>query len=107
MVKDWRRDKPILYLFKSFYIVTIKGKRRILLGKLYKRLYYYSIVMDKIVIEVIEAKEGLDPFYGIRGFLVIDCFNLLRINLNSFYNNNKPKILYTFYPEFIFLNIYL
>jgi len=77
------------------------------LGKLYKRLYYYSIVIDKAVIEVIEAKEGLDPFYSIRGFLVIDYFNLLRVNLNSFYTNNKPKVLYSFYPKLIFLNINL
>jgi len=63
--------------------------------------------MDKLVVEVIKPKKGLDPFYGIRGFLVIDCFNLLRINLNSFYSNNKPKVLYTFYSKFIFLNINL
>jgi hypothetical protein len=74
---------------------------------LYKRLYYYSIVIDKIIIEVIEAKEGLDPFYGIRGFLVTDCFNLLKVNLNSFYTNDKPKVLYSFYPKLIFLNINL
>jgi hypothetical protein len=74
---------------------------------LYKRLYYYSVVIDKIVIEVIETKEELDPFYGIRGFLVIDYFNLLRVNLNSFYTNNKPKVLYLFYPKLIFLNINL
>jgi len=67
---------------------------------LYKRLYYYSIVMDiKTVIEVIEAKEGLDPFYSIRGFIVIDYFNLLRVNLNSFRTNDKPKVLYSFYPK--------
>ncbi len=74
---------------------------------MYKRPSYNSIVTDKLVVEVIKTKEGLDPFYGIRGFLVIDCFNLLRINLNSFYSNNKPKVLYTFYSEFIFLNINL
>ncbi len=106
-MKDWRGDKPILYLFKSFYIVTIKGKRRILLGKLYKRLCNYFVVMDKMVIEVVEAKEGLDPFYGIRGFLVTDCFNLFRVNFNSFYTNNELKVLYLFYFELIFLNINL
>jgi archaellum biogenesis ATPase FlaH len=74
---------------------------------LYKRLCYYSIVTDKTVIEVIEAKEGLNPFYGVRGFLVTDYFNLLRVNLNSFRTNNKPKILYSFYPKLIFLNINL
>jgi len=63
--------------------------------------------MDKPVVEVIKTKEGLDPFYGVRGFLVTDCLNLLRVNLNSFYTNNKPKVLYLFYPKFIFLNINL
>jgi len=74
---------------------------------LYKRLYYYFIVTDKTVIEAIKAKEKLNPFYGIRGFLVIDYFNLFRVNLNSFYTNNKPKVLYSFYPKLIFLNINL
>jgi hypothetical protein len=63
--------------------------------------------MDKLIIEVAKTKEGLDPFYGIRGFLVIDCFNLFRINFNFFYSNNKPKVLYTLYSEFAFLNINL
>jgi hypothetical protein len=74
---------------------------------LYKRLYYYSVVIDKTAIEVTEAKEGLNPFYGARGFLVVDCFNLLRVNLNSFCTNDKPKVLCSFYPKLIFLNINL
>jgi len=63
--------------------------------------------MDKMVIEVAKAKERLDPLYSIRGFLVIDYFNLLRVNLNFFYTNNEPKVLYLFYPKLIFLNINL
>ena len=58
--------------------------------------------MDKLIVKVIKAKKGLDPLYSIRGFLVIDSFYLFRINLNSFYNNNKPKVLYIFYPKFAF-----
>jgi len=57
------------------------------------------------VIEVAEAKEGLDPLYSARGFLVMDCFNLFRVNLNSFHTNNKPEVLCSFYPKLIFLNI--
>ena len=74
---------------------------------MYKGPSYNSIVIDKLAVEVIKAKKGLDPFYGIRGSLVIDYFNLLKIDLNSFYSNNKPKVLYIFYSKFIFLNIYL
>ena len=77
------------------------------MGKLYKRLSYNSIVTDKLIVEVIKTKERLDPFYSIRGLLVIDCFNLLRVNLNPVYTYNKPKVLYTFYPKFAFLNISL
>ena len=74
---------------------------------MYKRLYYNSIVTDKLIVEVIKTKEGLDPFYYIRGFLVTDCFNLFRIDFNSFRSNNKPEVLYMLYPKFIFLNINL
>ena len=77
------------------------------MGKAYKRLSYNSIVMDKPIVEVIEAKERLDSFYSIRGLLVIDCFNLLRVNFNSIYTYNKPKVLYIFYLKLIFLNISL
>jgi hypothetical protein len=72
---------------------------------LYKRLSYNSIVIDKLVIEIIKAKEGLDPLYSTRGLLAIDYFNLFRVNFNPIYTYNKPKVLYTFYPKFIFLNI--
>jgi hypothetical protein len=72
---------------------------------LYKRLCYNSIVIDKAVIEITKAKEGLDPLYSIRGLLAIDSFNLLRVNFNPIYTYNKPKVLYIFYPKFIFLNI--
>jgi len=34
------------------------------------RLYYNPIVADKLVIEIIKTKKGLDPLYSIRGFLV-------------------------------------
>ena len=63
--------------------------------------------MDKLTVEVTKTKEGLNLFYSIRGFLVIDYFNLFRIDFNSFYSNNKPKVLYLFYPKLIFLNINL
>jgi len=74
---------------------------------LYKRLSYNPIVIDKLIVEVIEAKKGLDTSYSIRGLLVIYYLNLLRVNFNSFYTNNKPKVLYLFYSKFIFLNINL
>ena len=74
---------------------------------MYKRFYYNSVVTDKLVVEVIEAKEGLDSFYYARGLLVIDYLYLLRVNLNSFYSHDKPKVFYMFYPKLAFLNINL
>jgi len=59
------------------------------------------------VVKVIKAKEELDSFYYIRGLLVTDYLYLLRVNLNSFYSYDKPKIFYTFYPKLIFFNINL
>ena len=63
------------------------------------------MVIDNIVVKIVEAKEGLDPFYYIRGLLIINCFNLLRVNFNFFYTNNKLKVLYLLYFKFKFLNI--
>jgi len=63
--------------------------------------------MDKLIVEVTEAKKGLDFFYSIRGFLVIYRLNLLRVNFNSFHTNNESKVLYLFYSKFAFLNINL
>jgi len=63
--------------------------------------------MDKPVIEIIKIKEELDPLYSIRGLLAVNYFNLFRVNFNSIRTYNKPKVLYTFYPKFIFLNINL
>jgi len=36
----------------------------VFLGKSYKRFRYNPIVIDKLIIEVIKAKKGLDPFYS-------------------------------------------
>jgi len=63
--------------------------------------------MDKLIVKIIEAKKGLDAFYYIRGFLITYRLSLFRVNFNSFYANNKPKVLYLFYSKFIFLNINL
>jgi len=63
--------------------------------------------MDKLIVEIIEAKKGLDTFYSIRGFPVIYYLYLFRVNFNFFYADNKPKVLYLFYSKFAFLNINL
>jgi len=63
--------------------------------------------VDKLVVEVIKPKKGLDSFYYIKGLLVIDYLYLLRVNLNPFYSYNKLKVFYTFYPKLAFLNINL
>jgi len=59
------------------------------------------------MVEVTEAKKGLDAFYYIRGFLIVYRLNLFRVNFNSFYTNDKPKVLCLLYSKFIFLNINL
>jgi len=63
--------------------------------------------MDKLIVEIIEAKKGLNTFYSIRRFLVMYYLYLFRVNFNSFYTNNKPKVLYLFYSKFTFLNVNL
>jgi len=63
--------------------------------------------MDKLVVKVIKAKKGLDTLYYIRGLPVTDSLNLFKVDFNSVYAYNKPKILYIFYPKYIFFNIYL
>jgi len=37
----------------------------------------------------------------------MDYLNLLQVNFNSFYTNNKPKVLYAFYSKFAFFDINL
>jgi len=74
---------------------------------LYKRLNYGFIVIDKLIVKVIKAKKGLDTLYCIRGLPVTNGLNLFRVNLNSIYAYNKPKVFYIFYPKFTFPNINL
>ena len=77
------------------------------MGKLYKRLSHNFIVIDKLIIKVIKVKEGLDAFYSIKELLVVDYFNLFRVNFNPIYTNNKLKIFCTFYTKYIYFNISL
>ena len=49
--------------------------------------------MDKLLVEVIESKEGLDSLY-VWGFLLVYYrFNFLRINVDTVYSDNKTKEL--------------
>jgi len=61
---------------------------------LYKRLNYNFIVINKLTVEVIKAKKGLDTLYYIKGLLIINGLNflglililsILTINLNILY----------------------
>jgi len=63
--------------------------------------------MDKLVVEITKTQKGLDPLYSIRGLLVTDCVNLLRVDFNPIHTYYKPEVLYAFYPKFIFFNINL
>jgi len=65
------------------------------------------MVINKLVVKVIKIKKGLDPLYCVRGFLIINYFNLFRVNFNSINTYNKPKVFYIFYLKFIFFNISL
>jgi hypothetical protein len=47
------------------------------------------IVLDKPAVEVIESKKGLDTFYCIRLFPVIDSLNLVLVNFYTLYAYNK------------------
>jgi len=59
------------------------------------------------VVEIIKTQKGLDPLYSIKGLLVADYIDLLRVDFNSIYTYYKPKVLCAFYPKFIFLDINL
>jgi hypothetical protein len=41
------------------------------------------------MVEVIESKEGLDTFYYIRLFLIINSLNLVLVNFYTLYAYNK------------------
>ena len=58
---------------------------------LYKELNYNFIVIDKLIIEVIKAKKGLDTLHCIRGLLIINDLNLLGVDFNSINTYNKLK----------------
>jgi hypothetical protein len=96
----WNKDDSFQNEAEMFRNIVCTGISR-------NRLCYNSIVTDKLVIEIIKTKEGLDLLYSARGLLIIDYFNLLRVNFNSIYTYNKPKVLRAFYPKFILLNINL
>jgi hypothetical protein len=72
-----------------FLALIIEVKGDICLYKLYERSGHNSIVLNKPLIEVVEAKEGLHAFHYTRLFLVIDNLDLVLINLYALGANNK------------------
>jgi hypothetical protein len=61
--------------------------------------------MDKLMVKVIKAEEGLDSLYSIRGFLVVNSFHLLSVNFDSFCSDNELEVLCMSYLEFAFLDV--
>ena len=94
-------------LLKCFLALIIKVKGDICLYKLYKRPGYDFIVLNKLLIKVIKAKEGLHAFYYTRLFPVINNLDLVLVNLYTLSANNKAQVLYIIYSKFIFLNVSL
>jgi hypothetical protein len=66
-----------------------------------------TIITDKLSIEVTESQEGLDCLYYIGGFLIIDYLDLLWIDSDTIYTNNKTKVLSLDNPELILLEVSL
>jgi hypothetical protein len=74
---------------ECFLVLIIKVKGDICLYKLYKRPGHDFIVLNKLLIKVIKAKEELHAFYYIRLFLVVDNLDLVLVNLYALSANNK------------------
>jgi hypothetical protein len=79
----------LFQLLEYFLALIIKVKGDICLCKLYKRPGHDFIVLNKPLIEVIEAEEGLYAFYYIRLFLVVNNLDLVLVNLYALSTNNK------------------
>ena len=62
---------------KCLNALVIKSELVVSLCKLSKGCGDLAIVLYKPLVEVIEAKEGLDPFYYIRVVLVFNYLNLV------------------------------
>jgi len=63
--------------------------------------------MDKLTVEVIKDKKGLDTLYYIKRLPVTNGLNFFKVDFNSIYAYNKPEVFYAFYPKFAFFNINL
>ena len=74
---------------ECFLALIIKVKGDICLYKLYKRPGHDFIILNKPLIEVAKAKEGLHAFYYIRLFLVVNNLDLVLVNLYALNTNNK------------------
>jgi hypothetical protein len=51
-----------------------------------------AIALYKPPVEVTEAEEGLDTFYGMEVILVFNYLDLVRIDLDSISTNNKSEV---------------
>src|SRR6266568_4957207 len=102
MTEYCRKISRFFNFLKKFMQTLSKAKSVSFLDKLYEKLCYDFIIINKPAINVTKTKKNLDPFYSAKGLLIINCFNLFRANFNFFYINNKPKIFYTFHPKIAF-----
>ena len=75
--KEGGFSKYTIECLKHLNALVIKSELIVSLYKLSKGCGNPAIVLYKPLVEVIEAKEGLDPFYYIRVVLVFNYLNLV------------------------------
>jgi hypothetical protein len=75
--KEGGLSEYIIECLEHLDILVIKGELVVCLYKLSEWCSNLAIIPYKLLVEVIEAEEGLDPFYYIRVVLVFNHLNLI------------------------------
>ena len=89
MGQEGYTHQPVLKSLEGLDTPLIKEELVIRLGQPGKRGCNPTIVLDKLLVEVAEAQERLDPVDSPRVLLVCDHLHLIRIYLNPLYTDNK------------------
>jgi hypothetical protein len=75
--KEGGFSKYTIKCLKYLNALIVESELIVSLYKLSKGYSDLAIVLYKLLVEVIEAKEGLDPFYYTRVVLVFNYLNLI------------------------------
>ena len=107
MPKDRSREQSALKFLEGSLTIRVKDEGYIMSSEVNQWFSNDAVFPNESPVEIIKAKEGLNALDRPGWLLVSDDLDLLGVDLDAVYTNDKSKILCLLDAELAFLDVRL